>query len=172
MLVLVGMMGSGKSSVGRRLALALGVPSVDLDREIERNAKLRVADIFARYGESHFRKLEEQEMLRCSQSGEPVVLSLGGGSVLSERGMQALKSRGKVVYLRTSVPQLVERLRASRTRRPLIMSTEDPGSKLEEILEKRKSLYERYADLIVDTDGKTPLESAEEILAWWRKQPK
>lgn len=170
MLVLIGMMGSGKSSVGRRLAAELGFLFVDLDREVERGARLCLADIFVRHGEAYFRKLEEQEMLRWSEKGETVVLALGGGSVLSEKGMSALKMRGKVVYLETSIPHLVDRLTVSHTRRPLLMGSLDPGPKLAEILYKRKGLYEGYADLLVHTDGKTPLECAEEIVAWWRRQ--
>jgi shikimate kinase len=165
MIVLIGMMGSGKSSVGRLLARELNLSTVDLDREIERRAGLSVAEIFAIHGEPNFRQLEEEALLRLAQAGKPQVLSLGGGAVLSERGMGALKQKSRaVIYLRASVPQLLARLKRSRVKRPLLENAADPYARLAELLHVRRPLYERYADFTVDTEGKLLATVAQEIL--------
>lgn len=165
MIVLIGMMGSGKSSVGRVIARALNLLTIDLDREIERRTGLSVAEIFAIHGEPYFRQLEEEALLRLAQAGKPLVLSLGGGAVLSERGMEALKHKARVViYLQASVPELLARLKRSRIKRPLLENAADPHARLVELLHVRRPLYERYADFTVDTDGKLLADVAQEIL--------
>ena len=111
MIVLIGMMGSGKSSVGRMLARELGTPAIDLDREIERRAALSVAEVFSVFGEAHFRRLEEEELCAVAERTYPCVLSLGGGAVMSERGMLALRAKAKsIIYLQTPIAELLRRL--------------------------------------------------------------
>ncbi|MBT9154765.1 MAG: Shikimate kinase 1 [Firmicutes bacterium] len=164
MIVLMGMMGSGKSSVGRMLTRRLNLVAIDLDREIERRVGLTVAEIFALHGEAYFRILEEEALLRLAETGRPMILSLGGGAVLAQRGMEALKTKATaVIYLKASVPQLLMRLKHSRVKRPLLENTADPSGRLRELLAVRRPLYERYADFTVDTNGKLLSAVAEEI---------
>lgn len=166
MIVLIGMMGSGKSSVGRMLARALGLPAKDLDREIERWAGRSVADIFATHGEAYFRKQEELSLVDMAMRNDPFVLSLGGGAVMSERGMYLLCERAKcIVYLRTPIPELLRRLKRSRIKRPLLEHASDPAARLAELLAVRGPLYELYADFTVDTEGKLLSVVAAEIMA-------
>ena len=166
MIVLIGMMGSGKSSIGRMLARELGWRAVDLDREIEAAAGLSVAEIFATYGEARFRRYEEEALLAMALRNQPMVLSLGGGAVMSERGMQALRARAtRIVYLQAPIPELLRRLRRSPIRRPLLENSPDPAARLAELLAVRRPLYERYADFAVDTHGKRLSAVAREILS-------
>ena len=165
MIVLIGMMGSGKSSVGRMLARELGTPAIDLDREIERRAALSVAEVFSVFGEAHFRRLEEEELCAVAERTYPCVLSLGGGAVMSERGMLALRAKAKrIIYLQTPIAELLRRLRRSPIRRPLLENTSDPAGRLAELLAVRGPLYEYHADFVVDTDGKRLSAVAQEIL--------
>ena len=151
---LVGMMGSGKSTVGRRLALALGRDFVDADKELEARCGVPVSTIFDLEGEAGFRRREAaliDEMTR--QPG--LVLATGGGAVLLEENRQALHSRGYVVYLRATIQELWQRLRHDKVR-PLLR-TANPRQRIAELLDTRDSLYLQAAHLTVMT-GRQPAE--------------
>jgi len=165
LIALIGMMGSGKSSVGRMLARRLDCLHMDLDKEIERTSGLSVDAIFTLHGEAYFRDLEEAALLRLVDTENQIVLSLGGGAVLSHRAMEALKARARaIVYLSAPVPQLLARLKQSPIKRPLLKDARDQRARLLELLSVRRPLYERYADLTVDTDRKLLADVAQEIL--------
>jgi shikimate kinase len=154
---LVGMPGSGKSTVGGELAGRLGVPFVDLDGEIERRAGRTVPEIFASDGESGFRALEAQELLRAS-SRDPSVVACGGGVVLEPANRIALRNTGICVFLSVPLDALRARVQPA-VDRPLIRQEGD----LERLLTDREPLYREFAAHVVDGSGE-PGEVADAIV--------
>jgi shikimate kinase len=157
---LIGPMGSGKTAVGKALAKMLGVPFHDSDREIERRTGVDIPFIFEKEGEDGFREREREAIDELTQR-EPLVLATGGGAVLRPENRQNLAGRGCVIYLRTSVIQLVNRVRGGQ-HRPLLHNV-DPREKLEQLMLDRAHLYAQLADFIVATDGRRVRSVAEEI---------
>lgn len=145
---LVGLMGAGKTTVGRLLARQLGKTFIDSDQEIEARTGVRIPVIFEIEGEAGFRKREESVIEELTAQSN-IVLGTGGGAVLSATNRELLKSRGMVVYLRGSPEQLFERTRHDKNR-PLLQ-TEDPLAKLKTLYAQRDPLYREAADLVVDT---------------------
>ncbi|OIP84630.1 MAG: shikimate kinase [Rhodobacterales bacterium CG2_30_65_12] len=145
-IVLVGMMGAGKSAVGRTLAQALGVPFLDSDHAIERAAAMSIAEVFARDGEAFFRARESEVLARLMASG-PGVISTGGGAFLAEENRRLIHDDGVSVWLRADLDLLWERVRHKPTR-PLLQ-TPDPHGTLKALYKARVRLY-ALADLVVD----------------------
>jgi shikimate kinase len=143
--VLVGMMGAGKTAVGSALARALGVPFLDSDDEISRAAQMTAAEIFARDGEAFFRA-RESEVLARLMTGPPCVLSTGGGAFLAPQNRAAIAARGVSVWLRADLELLWQRVRHKATR-PLLR-TANPRETLRALLEAREPTY-ALADLVV-----------------------
>lgn len=148
-LFIVGMMGAGKSAVGRALANRLCRPFVDVDGEIERRTGVAVATIFEIEGEAGFRRREEQVIDECSAPGRRLVLSTGGGAVLSAVTRARLRERGFTIYLQARPHDLWLRTRHDRNR-PLLACA-DPERRLEELLAVRDPLYREVAHLVVET---------------------
>jgi len=146
--VLVGMMGSGKTAIGRVLAQVLGVPFLDSDAEIEDAAKSTIAEIFARDGEDFFRQ-REAEIIARLLSGPPAVLSTGGGAYLAHRNRAKISQTGVAVLLDADLDLLWDRVRHKNTR-PLLM-TDDPRATLAQIFAERVPVYAQ-ADLSVRAD--------------------
>jgi shikimate kinase len=158
-IVLVGLMGCGKSRVGMELAKLLKLPFVDSDREIENAAGLTILEIFERFGESAFRSGEKKVMLRLL-SGAPKVLATGGGAFIQPDIRKNIKEKAISVWLKADLDTLVER--TSRTdRRPLLQET-DPRRKLQELMDARYPIYAE-ADITVVTDRQTPHDMAKRI---------
>ena len=145
---LVGMMGSGKSAVGRQLAAHLGRPFFDTDHVIEERTGVAIPVIFDIEGEAGFRKREEQAIDELSQRSG-VVVATGGGAILCASTRLRLKERGFTIYLHAKVSDLWHRTRNDRNR-PLLACA-DPRQRLEELLEARDSWYREVADLVVET---------------------
>lgn len=158
---IVGMMGSGKSTVGRRLADRMGLDFVDADAVIEERAGADIGWIFDVEGEDGFRAREEQVLDALSQRHR-IVLATGGGAVLREANRRRLRERGVVVYLRGSVDIIVARTRHDR-RRPLLQGV-DVRKRLTDLLEQRTPLYEDVAHVVVDTDEGSAGRVAERVL--------
>jgi shikimate kinase len=159
---LVGMPGAGKSVVGRELAARLGVPFIDLDAEIVRTTGRQVAEIFEERGESGFRALEADALVKAGTQ-DPSVVACGGGVVLEPANRITLRATGVAVYLDVPLEQLHARVRPAIDR-PLIRREGD----IERLLEERESLYREFAAHVVDGSG-TPGEVAaaiEEELRW------
>lgn len=161
-LILIGMMGSGKSTVGRRLAAALGRPFVDADAELQSRCGVPIATIFELEGEEGFRRREAALIAELVQpSGS--VLATGGGAVLSAANRALMRESGYVVYLNASVAELWQRLRRDR-QRPLLQ-TDDPRARIEALAGQRDPLYREAAHLVV-TSGRQPVtQTVSDILA-------
>jgi len=147
-MVLVGMMGVGKSSIGRRLAARLGVPFVDADSEIEKAAGMNIADIFARHGEAYFRSGEARVIARLLDGG-PQVLATGGGAVMNADTRAAIKAKGVSIWLSAELDVLMRRINKRKNDRPMLQ-TADPAATLRELLVVREPFYAQ-ADLTVQS---------------------
>jgi len=158
-IVLIGFMGAGKTSVGRALADTAGMELVDTDLLVEARAGRAIAEIFEADGEEAFRALESDAVQEAA-SAPGRVIACGGGAVLRLVNQRALREAGDVVYLRASPHALRGRLDGDDGR-PLLR---DPGA-FDRLLAERAPAYEAAADVIVDTDERTPDEIAHEILA-------
>ncbi|MEI4486476.1 shikimate kinase [Frigidibacter sp. MR17.14] len=152
--VLVGMMGAGKTAVGTSLARALGVPFLDSDEEIEKAANRSVAEIFARDGEPFFRAKESQVIQRLL-TGRPCVLSTGGGAFVSAENRAAIAERGVAVWLRADLDTLWNRVRHKSTR-PLLR-TPDPKGTLAALLAAREPVYGQ-AQITVDSKAEGSID--------------
>ena len=158
--VLVGFMGSGKSSVGRLVARTLRGRFVDTDRLVVEHAGREITDIFATEGEGFFRE-EESRALRSLLGGSGLVVATGGGIVTVAGNVAALRELGFVVWLTASEETLWERV--SRTRKRPLLHTQNPRETMRTLLATRNPLYEASADLTVDTTVLTHAEVAERI---------
>ena len=144
-IVLVGMMGAGKTSIGRRLAHALHLPFIDADAEIEKAANLSIPEIFAHYGEAHFREGERRVMARLLATG-PAVLATGGGAFMSEETRERCREHGVTIWLKADASVLLERVR-KKGNRPLLNQT-DPEDVMRKLLEAREPVY-ALADIAI-----------------------
>ncbi|MCO5090057.1 shikimate kinase [Bosea sp. (in: a-proteobacteria)] len=147
-IVLVGMMGSGKSSVGRRLAARLGLPFVDADTEIETAAQMTIPEIFAQRGEAEFREGERRVIGRVLTTRAPLVLATGGGAFMNAETRERVKELGISVWLRAEPEVLMRRVR-KRSNRPLL-HTDDPETTLRRMLAEREPVY-ALADITIQS---------------------
>jgi shikimate kinase len=147
-IVLVGMMGVGKSSIGRRLGVRLGVPFVDADAEIEMAAGMSIADIFARHGEASFRSGEARVIARLLDGG-PQVLATGGGAVMNADTRAAIKAKGVSIWLNADFDILMRRISKRKNDRPMLQ-TADPAATLRQLLAEREPFYAQ-SDLTVQS---------------------
>lgn len=137
-LVLVGMMGAGKSSIGRKLASKLGLPFVDADMEIEQAAGMSISDIFAKHGEPYFRAGEARVIARLLDGG-PQVLATGGGAFMNSESRAAIRAKGISVWLKADFDVLMRRIKR-RSDRPML-KTDDPAETLKRLLKERDPVY-------------------------------
>ena len=159
-IILVGFMGTGKTTVGKLLAGKLGYEFIDIDEEIEKEQGVAIAHIFSELGEPYFRLLE-RDKLKELVGREGVIVSAGGGVVLDPRNVEDLKRAGTLVCLSASPEVIMKRVGGS-TNRPLLR-VPDPMAKIKELLEARAPYY-RQADITIDTSGMTAEEAADEII--------
>jgi len=168
---LTGFMTSGKSTIGPILANVLGLEFFDLDHEIEEAERLTVVEIFDKYGETYFRESESRILNKLAEK-DHIVISLGGGTITKQCNFEMMKNSGKIIYLMVSPRTLYNRLKYKTDRpifRDLVLgnnSEEEFLTRIKELLEKRRELYER-ADIIIDTEitpiGKTIDRIAQKI---------
>jgi shikimate kinase len=144
-IVLVGMMGAGKTSIGRRLGNLLHLPFLDADSEIEKAANLSIPEIFAKHGEADFREGEKRVVARLLANG-PAVLATGGGAYMNEETRERCRASGVTIWLKADVPVLLERVR-KKGNRPLLERA-DPEAVLRQLLAEREQVYE-LADIII-----------------------
>ena len=160
LITLTGFMGSGKTTVGRILADALGCPFLDLDDLIVKKAGKSIPDIFAQDGEPAFRQLEARLLRQTVEKyGESTaVLSLGGGAILAPASATLVHEKTVCIYLRATLDTLLSRLAGESAGRPLA------DASLAERLAAREPLYEKTAHVVIDTDGLSPEEVSDEII--------
>jgi len=161
-LVLVGLPGAGKSTIGRQVAKALGRPFLDFDLEIERRTRRTIARLFAEEGESAFRA-REVALTRELAAAPPMVLSPGGGWVTNPGVVDLVRPPGRIIHLQISPAAALARLSRSRIVRPLLQVS-DPGATLEALWEKRAGLYSQ-ADFAVDAETVDAQQVIEKIVA-------
>jgi shikimate kinase len=162
-IVLIGMMGAGKTTVGKSLAYRLQRRYYDNDSEIEAANGLSVADIFAQRGEDWFREAEAASIRTAVEFDDPVVLSVGGGAVMRPETHALVDERCEVVWLRAPIGLLIERVTKRHNTRPMI-SNGDPAENMRRLYAEREPVYEALADQVIDVVGKTPAAIAAEIV--------
>ena len=145
---LVGLMGAGKTTIGRQLAKSLGLPFYDSDKAIEESTGGDIPTIFEFEGEQGFRD-REQKMLQQLTELKGIVLATGGGAILRQENRDLLKENGIIIYLQCSIDRIMERTRRD-TQRPLL-KTANPKERIEQLYKEREPLYLNCADLVVDT---------------------
>jgi len=168
-LVLIGMMGVGKSSVGRRVALRLGRQFLDTDKMVEDEAGCTVAEIFAGEGEAAFRALEAAAVRRALESRPYAVIAFGGGAVLDPVVRGLARNLALVVWLQAPARELARRVSASMRRpggpaRPLLAEGRSPEQVLDELARAREDAYKATAHVLVDTAGRSPGQTATAVL--------
>jgi shikimate kinase len=159
-IVMVGLMGAGKTSIGRRLAARLGMPFVDADEEIEEAAGSSIEDIFERHGEASFRDGERRVIARLLD-GPPIVLATGGGAFMDDETRACIAAKGISVWLRADIDTLVRRT-SRRNDRPLLKNG-DPKEILTQLMEQRYPIYQ-LADIAVDSFDAPAEETLQNVL--------
>ena len=162
-IVLIGFMGTGKSTVSEYLSTMFAMKSVEMDQVIAEREQMSIPDIFATYGEEYFRDLETGLLVEM-QSHKNTVISCGGGAALRERNVAEMKKNGRVVLLTASPETVYERVRDCEDR-PVLNGRKDVKG-ISELMEQRREKYEAAADIVINTDNKTVLQICEELV--WR----
>lgn len=157
-LILIGFMGSGKTTLGSRIAQQHQLPFYDLDQLIEARSETSIPAIFTTYGEPYFRQLETKALEYAIS--KPGILATGGGTILAAENQTILtNTQTPIVFLKTSLETVIERLK-NDTSRPLAQDL----TNLRRLYQTRESLYRTFADRIIDTDGQTPSQLSQKIL--------
>jgi len=161
-IVLVGLMGAGKTNIGRRLAQRLGISFVDADDEIEKAAGCSIADIFAVYGEAVFRDGERRVIARLLEAA-PHVLATGGGAFMDETVRAKVREKGVSVWLRADLDTLVHRVSRKSEERPLLAG-KDAREVLASLMERRYPIYAE-ADITIDSGRESPDATVSQVIA-------
>lgn len=162
--ILIGFMGSGKTTVGKELSKS-GLEFLDTDAYIEECEQMSISDIFAKKGEVYFRQAETKALESLLKKTTPFVLSCGGGMPLREENRVLLKKLGTVVYLRVKPETVITRLKGDTTR-PLLQG-DDSENKVRTLMKEREERYTEGADYVLDVDQKSPNELVNEILIFF-----
>ncbi|MDW5290950.1 shikimate kinase [Formosa sp. PL04] len=167
-LILIGYMGSGKSTLGRKLAKILNYPFIDLDHYIEEKEKLSISELFKTRGEIYFRKKEHEYLKDILEEQDDIVLALGGGTPCYANNMELINTNAAStsIYFKAGIKELVGRLKHERAKRPLLnrFNTDD---ELAEFIGKHlfeRSFYYNQADIVVNVDNTTQLDILEEVM--------
>ncbi|MGS1094863.1 shikimate kinase [Aquamicrobium terrae] len=161
-IVLVGLMGAGKTSIGRKVAATLGLPFVDSDHEIEDVSRMTIPELFEAYGEPEFRALEQRVIARILETG-PRVLSTGGGAYMNEQTRAAIAGHGVSVWLKADLDLLMERV-SKKQNRPLLRDP-DPRGVLRRLMDERYPVYALADATVVTRDESKDVIAAEVIEA-------
>ncbi len=162
-IILIGFMGSGKTTVGYKLSYRLRTPVEDTDKLIERREGRTISEIFRESGEPYFRNLETELLKEIKERTYARIISVGGGTPVKSRNRQLLKECGTVIYLRTKPETVYKRVKNDDSR-PLLQC-EDPMAKIRELMASREDAYEECAEVIIDTDELTMDEILNQIVA-------
>lgn len=161
-IILIGMRGSGKSTIAKKLSKKLNKPYIEIDTRIAQNAGTSIPEIVQKYGWEYFRDIETQTTQQVCQENNSII-STGGGVVIRPENITALKASGKIFYLRAPIRILLRRIGHDVTR-PALTTQQTLKDEMEEILKQRKHLYEGCADSIIDIDKKSKTQIIEEII--------
>lgn len=161
-IVLIGFMGSGKSTVGIALSYKMQCILSDTDKMIERKEGRSISELFAAEGENYFRQRETELLQKLKEEKTKQIFSVGGGTPLREENRRLLRELGSVVYLKVSAETVCERLKGDTTR-PLLRG-DHPMERISALLKQREDIYREAADITVTVDGKRPAQIAEEIV--------
>ena len=156
-----GFMGVGKTTIGRLLAEKLGYDFIDMDTEIEKREKTTISEIFRDQGETRFRQLESNLIKELSQK-DGLVIACGGGAIANPENAETLSKVSRMVSLTASIEEIIERTNQDNSR-PLL-EVENPVKEASKLYERRKPVYRKYAEVTIDTTGKTPDEVVEMVL--------
>jgi len=160
-IILIGFMGAGKTTIGRRLSYVVKQPFLDMDQYIETKEGREIKQIFEKEGEASFRRIETESLEKIKNDRTNYVISTGGGLPIQVDNQKILSEMGLVFYLRVQPETIFERLQED-TKRPLLQ-VDDPEKKIREMLEQRNPIYEQLADYIIDVDEKSFKEILQEI---------
>lgn len=155
-IVLIGFMGTGKSTIGKLLEKSTNLKFIDTDLLIEKRTKMSISEIFKKYGENHFRKLENKITNELGDR-KGLIISTGGGIILDEENIMNLKKNGLIFLLDGSVKTIIKNLKRSYIERPLLKN-EDWREEVENLLRQREELYKKSGDYIINVDNKIPKE--------------
>ncbi|OLS13416.1 MAG: shikimate kinase [Promethearchaeota archaeon CR_4] len=168
-IVLIGFMGTGKSSCGRELAYRLQWEFIEMDKDIERMAGVSIPEIFAQQGEVHFRDLETKVCRSLAQKHHTVI-SAGGGVIIRPENVQILRSFAFLILLTATPEEIYQRVLYDGTEKRPLLSKPDPMREIKNLLIVREPLYRAAADVQLKTKGKSPGEIASEIIELLRKR--
>jgi shikimate kinase len=161
---LIGFMGSGKSTIGKILAKDLNFLFIDVDKIIEYISEMTISEIFNKYGEEYFRKLES-EVIKKIYVNNNCIFACGGGVFLKKRNINVIKKNSLVIYLEISEEEAFNRLKNSNNRPLIEFGDEDSKKeKISKLLEQRRQIYEENCDIKINTNNKKPQEIKDEIL--------
>jgi len=166
-LVLIGFMGVGKTSVGKKLAKKLNFKFIDTDYEIEKLENKTISQIFEDYGEEYFRSLETK-VLKNSLKEKNIIISTGGGIITNKENYEILKNEKNVIFLDASVETIISHLYNEINKRPLLKNSKNLSDKIEELLSIRYEKYKEVSDILIKVDNKNIDEVISQILVYIR----
>ena len=169
-IVLIGFMGSGKSTIARKLAKTLDLGYVDVDKYIVGREEMSIPDIFSEYGESKFREIESECFEEILENEKYKIIATGGGLPINSINQGLIKEKTAVIYLRTDLETVYNRTKNS-TDRPLLDSSANYDeflNRTRDLYESRVGIYEKMADLVIDTDNSHVDEICERIIEWMK----
>ncbi|WP_296645068.1 shikimate kinase [Romboutsia sp. 13368] len=165
--ILIGFMGVGKTSVGKKLAKNLNIDFIDTDCEIEKTTNKTITSIFEEYGEKHFRKLENNVLKNLVQSNDKII-STGGGIIVSKENCEILKKEEKVIFLDASTETIIQHLSKEVCKRPLLKDSKNLYKKIDDLMSTRYEKYKEVCDITIDVNGKNIDEVVSQILVYIR----
>ena len=166
-IILIGLMGAGKTTIGKELSNKLNLRFIDMDDEIEKQSKMSIVDIFEKYGENRFREIESKLLEKIALEDD-IIISTGGGIIKIDDNRKLLKKQDNVVFLNGSIDTLVKNVSNDIYKRPLLKDSTDLYIKIEELLKERYEKYEESSNIIIDINNKNINEVVSQILVYIR----
>lgn len=166
-IILIGLMGAGKTTIGKELSNKLNLRFIDMDDEIEKQSKMSIVDIFEKYGENRFREIESKLLEKIALEDD-IIISTGGGIIKIDDNRKLLKKQDNVVFLNGSIDTLVKNVSNDIYKRPLLKDSTDLYIKIEELLKERYEKYKESSNIIIDINNKNINEVVSQILVYIR----
>lgn len=166
-IILIGLMGAGKTTIGKELSNKLNLRFIDMDDEIEKQSKMSIVDIFEKYGENRFREIESKLLEKIALEDD-IIISTGGGIIKVDDNRKLLKKQDNVVFLNGSIDTLVKNVSNDIYKRPLLKDSTDLYIKIEELLSERYEKYKESSNIIIDINNKNINEVVSQILVYIR----